>query len=165
MGDAGQVLSLQHDISPRKPPATWPWRPSVLRTINLSLPRPSHRLPPSHLYPGALCLSLSLSLPSFLHPGGGKVPRPCRRGNSAPHHGNTQRQESPAREQTERRSPSCGVRGSGVPSSAPPPHCLLIEIVCQVYSPGPGWQNIPADVNYHRGTRSLSKQEKLPQAN
>ena len=131
MGDAGQVLSLQHDISPRKPPATWPWRPSVLRTINLSLPRPSHRLPPSHLYPGALCLSLSLSLPSFLHPGGGKVPRPCRRGNSAPHHGNTQRQESPAREQTERRSPSCGVRGSGVPSSAPPLKLdQLIHLVC-----------------------------------
>ena len=131
MGDAGQVLSLQHDISPRKPPATWPWRPSVLRTINLPLPHPSHWLPPSHLHPGALCLSLSLSLPSLLHPGGGKVPRPSRRGKSAPHHGNTQRQESPARKRTEHRSPNCRVHGSGVPASAPPLKLdQLIHLVC-----------------------------------
>ena len=112
MGDAGQVLSLQYDISPRKPPATWPRRPSVLRTINLPLPHPSHWLPPSHLHPGALCLSLSMSLPSFLHPGGGKVPRPSRRGKSAPHHGNTQ-EAGITSHRTERRSPNCGVCGSG----------------------------------------------------
>ena len=129
MGDAGQVLSLQHDISPRKPPATWPRRPSVLRTINLPLPHPSHWLPPSHLHPGALCLSLSTSLPSFLHPGGGKVPRPSRRGKSAPHHGNTQRQESPAIEQ------SIGAQIAGsvaqVPTSAPPLKLdQLIHLAC-----------------------------------
>ena len=62
-------------------------------------------------------------------------------------------------------SPALAGRFLTTAPSGNPPHCLLIEILYQMYSPGPGWQNIPADVDYHHGTHSLGKQEKLPQAN
>lgn len=59
----------------------------------------------------------------------------------------------------------CGChRRQGLLPSAPSPHGFSMEMY-QAYSPGPGWQNIPADVNYHNGTRCLGKQEKLPRAN
>lgn len=76
--------------------ATWPQGSAD----DQSRPIPLAACPPSRLHPGALRSSLSQSLPSSPHPGGGIVPGPPRQGVSAHpiHHKNTQQQDSPARE-------------------------------------------------------------------
>ena len=64
-GEASQVLSLQRDMSPQKPPATWPRRPTVLGMINLppSLSLAATLLPPPWR-PLSLPLPVSAQLPA-----------------------------------------------------------------------------------------------------